>query len=165
MIGFKLRVIRLYRVESFYAFLLCFHSEGSEEEGWPATASPYAGSTTHGQAATKANSQRATSRRGSAYGHDRLRPARKGGNRPQRGARKGVGCRVMHASGDRQRPALKGLSPATRLQGGQSPVTSPQGVVACGQPCRLRKGSDDGGAEGGKKRALASFEKRMILPL
>ncbi|RWV90682.1 hypothetical protein GW17_00047095 [Ensete ventricosum] len=35
-IGFKLRVIRLYHVESFYAFLLCFGNEGSEEEGRPA---------------------------------------------------------------------------------------------------------------------------------
>ncbi|RZS06531.1 hypothetical protein BHM03_00037192 [Ensete ventricosum] len=31
-------------------FLLHFCNEGSEEEGWPATASPHAGSATHGQA-------------------------------------------------------------------------------------------------------------------
>ncbi|RWV84191.1 hypothetical protein GW17_00054115 [Ensete ventricosum] len=28
--------MRLYHVEPFYAFLLCFHNEGSEEEGRPA---------------------------------------------------------------------------------------------------------------------------------
>ncbi|RWW37466.1 hypothetical protein BHE74_00057400 [Ensete ventricosum] len=39
--------MRLYRVESFYAFLLYFRSEGSEEEGQLATASPYAGPATH----------------------------------------------------------------------------------------------------------------------
>ncbi|RRT66639.1 hypothetical protein B296_00031248 [Ensete ventricosum] len=56
-IDFKLRVMRLYRVESFYAFLLRFRSEGSEEEGLPPMASPHAGSTTHGQDATKASPQ------------------------------------------------------------------------------------------------------------
>ncbi|RWV77067.1 hypothetical protein GW17_00062161 [Ensete ventricosum] len=42
-IGFKLRVMRLNRVESFYAFLLHFCSEGSKEEGRLATASPHVG--------------------------------------------------------------------------------------------------------------------------
>ncbi|RRT50193.1 hypothetical protein B296_00004060 [Ensete ventricosum] len=46
-IDFKLHVIRLYCVESFYAFLLRFHSE---EEGRPAMANPHAGSATHDQA-------------------------------------------------------------------------------------------------------------------
>ncbi|RWW41405.1 hypothetical protein BHE74_00053115 [Ensete ventricosum] len=39
----------LNRVESFYALLLHFRNEGSEE-GRPATVSPHAGSATHGQA-------------------------------------------------------------------------------------------------------------------
>ncbi|RZS27845.1 hypothetical protein BHM03_00061373, partial [Ensete ventricosum] len=39
-IGFKLLVMILNRIESFYAFLLRFRSEGSKEEGRPATASP-----------------------------------------------------------------------------------------------------------------------------
>ncbi|RWW23102.1 hypothetical protein GW17_00012674 [Ensete ventricosum] len=52
-IGFKLRVMRLNRVESFYAFLLHFRNEGSEEEGWPATTSPHTRPATHGQAAAK----------------------------------------------------------------------------------------------------------------
>ncbi|RRT37788.1 hypothetical protein B296_00055571, partial [Ensete ventricosum] len=42
-------MMRLNHVESFYAFLLRFRSEGREEEGWLATASSYAGSATHGQ--------------------------------------------------------------------------------------------------------------------
>ncbi|RWV76791.1 hypothetical protein GW17_00062486 [Ensete ventricosum] len=42
-ISFKLRVMRLNRVESFYAFLLHFYSKGNEEEGRPATASPMYG--------------------------------------------------------------------------------------------------------------------------
>ncbi|RZR73220.1 hypothetical protein BHM03_00021591 [Ensete ventricosum] len=41
-IGFKLRVMRLHRVELFYTFLLRFHSEGNEERGWLATAKPSA---------------------------------------------------------------------------------------------------------------------------
>ncbi|RWW01742.1 hypothetical protein GW17_00035203 [Ensete ventricosum] len=48
---FKLRVMRLYHVESFYVFLLHYRSEGSEEEGWPATTNPHARSVTHGQPA------------------------------------------------------------------------------------------------------------------
>ncbi|RRT34178.1 hypothetical protein B296_00040252 [Ensete ventricosum] len=48
-IGFKLRVMRLYRVKSFYGFLLPFYSKGSEEEGRLAKASPYVGLATHGQ--------------------------------------------------------------------------------------------------------------------
>ncbi|RWW08220.1 hypothetical protein GW17_00028354 [Ensete ventricosum] len=35
--------------------MLCFRSEGSEDEGRPATASHHAGSSTHGQAGCKAN--------------------------------------------------------------------------------------------------------------
>ncbi|RWW02029.1 hypothetical protein GW17_00034899 [Ensete ventricosum] len=53
-IGFKLRVMRLNRVESFYTFLLYFHSKGSEEEGRPGTTNTHAGLATHGQAAAKA---------------------------------------------------------------------------------------------------------------
>ncbi|RRT35069.1 hypothetical protein B296_00047949, partial [Ensete ventricosum] len=55
--------MRLNYVESFYAFLLCFRSEGSEEEGWPAMASPHARPATHSQAVAKA-----------LQGGDRLRP-------------------------------------------------------------------------------------------
>ncbi|RRT53927.1 hypothetical protein B296_00016437, partial [Ensete ventricosum] len=35
-------------------FLLCFRSKDSEEEGQPATTSPYAGPATHSQATAKA---------------------------------------------------------------------------------------------------------------
>ncbi|RWV79627.1 hypothetical protein GW17_00059208 [Ensete ventricosum] len=48
-ISFKLHVMRLNRVESFYAFLLCFRIEGSPCKGQPgmATASPLAGVAGH----------------------------------------------------------------------------------------------------------------------
>ncbi|RWW60613.1 hypothetical protein BHE74_00032389 [Ensete ventricosum] len=74
-IGFKLRVMRLNRVESFYAFLLHFCSEGSKEEGRPATASPHVGPATHGQAAAKAPHK-------GVGGYGQGHPAR--GYRPQR---------------------------------------------------------------------------------
>ncbi|RRT49988.1 hypothetical protein B296_00031286 [Ensete ventricosum] len=70
-IDFKLRVMRSNRVESFYAFLLHFRSEGSEKEGQPSMARP----------STKGAS------------HDRLRPGplqgeatRWGSSRPQASA-------------------------------------------------------------------------------
>ncbi|RRT42462.1 hypothetical protein B296_00052214 [Ensete ventricosum] len=48
-IGFKLRVMGLNRVESFYAFLLRFRSEGSPCKGQPgmATTSPFDGAVDH----------------------------------------------------------------------------------------------------------------------
>ncbi|RWV84928.1 hypothetical protein GW17_00053323 [Ensete ventricosum] len=56
MISFKLRVMRLYRLESFYAFLLHFRCEGNEKEGrpapmqgWPPTARPATAAREHGQ--------------------------------------------------------------------------------------------------------------------
>ncbi|RWW25164.1 hypothetical protein GW17_00010509 [Ensete ventricosum] len=49
-IGFKLRVMRLNHVESFYVFLLHFRSKHSEEEdGRPATTRPLAGAVGCGQ--------------------------------------------------------------------------------------------------------------------
>ncbi|RWV77636.1 hypothetical protein GW17_00061509 [Ensete ventricosum] len=45
--------MRLNHVESFYAFLLCFCSEGSEEEEQPATTIPHARPATHGKAGCK----------------------------------------------------------------------------------------------------------------
>ncbi|RRT38098.1 hypothetical protein B296_00054807 [Ensete ventricosum] len=47
-------MMRLNRVESFYTLLLHFRSEGSKEEGRPATASPHVGLATHGRAAANA---------------------------------------------------------------------------------------------------------------
>ncbi|RWV77304.1 hypothetical protein GW17_00061884 [Ensete ventricosum] len=73
-IGFKLRVMRLNHEESFYAFLLRFHNEDSEERG-PATVSPHAGLAAHGQAAAKAPCKEAT-------GCGQGQPTR-GGNQPQ----------------------------------------------------------------------------------
>ncbi|RWV81979.1 hypothetical protein GW17_00056558 [Ensete ventricosum] len=47
-IDFKLRVMRLHRVELFYAFLLRFRSEGNKERGWVATPRPSARVAGHG---------------------------------------------------------------------------------------------------------------------
>ncbi|RZS13865.1 hypothetical protein BHM03_00045490 [Ensete ventricosum] len=95
--------MRLNYVESFYAFLLCFRSEGSEEEGWPATASPHAGSATHGQVVAKA-----------LQGGNRLRPglARKGGRRRSRGQHP-AGATAAHGHTCLHHDAHKG----GRLQG------------------------------------------------
>ncbi|RRT33506.1 hypothetical protein B296_00028072 [Ensete ventricosum] len=87
----------LNRVESFYVFFLRFRSEGSEEEGQPATTNPHARSATHGQGqpvreadtTRRDNSPQGrpapltgeAARRGGAYRHDRLRLAYRGGIR------------------------------------------------------------------------------------
>ncbi|RWV81334.1 hypothetical protein GW17_00057260 [Ensete ventricosum] len=92
-IGFKLRVMRLYRIELFYVFLLHFRSEGNEEEGQPATTNPHAGPATHGQAAARASPKGGLAMPARAIadrGHDRLRPAHRGGSRLQRGAHMGL---------------------------------------------------------------------------
>ncbi|RRT46562.1 hypothetical protein B296_00000868 [Ensete ventricosum] len=46
---FRLRVMRLNRVELFYAFLLHFHSKGSEERGWQVMARASIGVVDYGQ--------------------------------------------------------------------------------------------------------------------
>ncbi|RWV94903.1 hypothetical protein GW17_00042520 [Ensete ventricosum] len=101
-IGFKLRVMRLNRVESFYVFLLHFRSEGSEEEGRQATTIPYVGPATHGQAAAKAPCKGAT-----GYGQDQ--PAREAGAAREGSSPQGwclaADCRVP-ARGCRPWPAL-----------------------------------------------------------
>ncbi|RWW35602.1 hypothetical protein BHE74_00059450 [Ensete ventricosum] len=78
-IGFKLRVMRLNRVESFYAFLLYFCSERSEE-GRPTMTMPPARVAGHGQGpcrgdwlcprphASAAAHKRATASRGGVHG-------------------------------------------------------------------------------------------------
>ncbi|RRT37094.1 hypothetical protein B296_00051015 [Ensete ventricosum] len=73
-------------------------SEGNKEEGRPATASPHAVPTTHGQAVARANPQGAIARRGGAYGHDGLWPAHWGDSHWQRSARKGLLPVVVTAS-------------------------------------------------------------------
>ncbi|RWV78439.1 hypothetical protein GW17_00060600 [Ensete ventricosum] len=49
-IGFKLREMRLNHVELFYAFLLHFRSESSEERGRPTMSRPSTNVADHGQA-------------------------------------------------------------------------------------------------------------------
>ncbi|RWW29870.1 hypothetical protein GW17_00005582 [Ensete ventricosum] len=117
-ISFKLRVMRLNHVELFYAFLLHFLSEDSEEEGWPATASPHAGPATHGQAGCKWQS-----------------PAGAGGGCPPQGRKgqpRGQGCRLQGRS----------LAGAVASRGNVRTrwLRPPEGSSAC-----RRGGSADGG--------------------
>ncbi|RWW05086.1 hypothetical protein GW17_00031660 [Ensete ventricosum] len=147
-IGFKLCVMRLYRVESFYVFLLYFHNKGSEEEGRPPAG--------------------AATRRGGTCWHGGLRPDRKGGSHLQRGAHKGAGCRAAWASRGRRRPARKRLPLMARSQGAAAHVAPARGATTSDQPtrgCRLRRGS--GGSDGveGEEGLGHPLEKRKILRL
>ncbi|RWV79736.1 hypothetical protein GW17_00059081, partial [Ensete ventricosum] len=154
----------------------------NKEEGKPAMASPHAGPATHGQVTAKApckgavgcghgqlekeaNGARkgrqppvgaAPAGRSATREHDRLRPARRGGNRLQHVARKG----------DRLQGARKGLLPAT------SPVASRRGgrplsrwLLASKGNRRLCRGSGGGGGVEGERGLGHPLEKRMIMPL
>ncbi|RWV95522.1 hypothetical protein BHE74_00003232 [Ensete ventricosum] len=81
-IGFKLRVMRLNRVESFYMFLLHFYSERSEE-GWPPMATPAIGVRPRLLIRGWLDARR-WSPVGAAVarGHDRLQSARRGSSLP-----------------------------------------------------------------------------------
>ncbi|RZS19863.1 hypothetical protein BHM03_00052314 [Ensete ventricosum] len=142
-IGFKLRVMRLNRIELFYVFMLCFHSEGSEEEGRPATANPHVGPTTHGQvgcgqapckwwppagaaARKRAISYRLDASSKAAYGQ-KHRPlpvaSPQGAARPRRGHR-GSACPRPARRGAMPTEAPAGTVPAARAAAdgqGQSP--------------------------------------------
>ncbi|RWV87360.1 hypothetical protein BHE74_00052374 [Ensete ventricosum] len=141
-IGFNLRMMRLNRVESFYAFFLRFRSEGNKEEGWPATASPHVGLATHGQAAA-------------GCGQGQL--AREVG-----AARKGGTC-CSTLKGGRVYGVRKGLPPVaspTASRGGDvdrrggHPLA---GWLQVGKGNRhLRRGSSNSGADGARG-ARASF--------
>ncbi|RWW29851.1 hypothetical protein GW17_00005617 [Ensete ventricosum] len=105
---FKLRVMRLNHVESFYVFLLYFRTEGNEEEEQQGMARP----PTRGR---------------------RLQP------RPPSNGWSPAGA-----------VARKGQQPASTIGCGQPargyrPINR---AVASDQPCYLRWGSDDDGAEG-----------------
>ncbi|RRT53458.1 hypothetical protein B296_00019846 [Ensete ventricosum] len=107
-IDFKLRVMRLNNVESFYVFLLCFRSEGSEEEGRLATSSPHAG----------------------PIGYDHDKPAREAsGARKGRQSLVGAAAHMGGAYGQKRYPRAQPLA-ARRPQGG-STAGRPQGAVAC----------------------------------
>ncbi|RWW40069.1 hypothetical protein BHE74_00054538 [Ensete ventricosum] len=121
-ISFKLRVMRLNRVELFYAFLLHFHSEGSPCKVQPGmtTASPLAGTASHLQ------------------GRGRLQP-----RPPCKGA---VGCsQGPYAKGRSAatRPPAKGRSAATRPPAKGRPAVaraSPQWGGARPRPWPRRRG-------------------------
>ncbi|RWV85308.1 hypothetical protein BHE74_00058095, partial [Ensete ventricosum] len=76
-IDFKLCVKRLDCVELFYALLLYFRSEGTEERGRPTTARPLQGqpqeARPQGQRPPMTSPQGVGAHRGAAYGH-RQRP-------------------------------------------------------------------------------------------
>ncbi|RWW14688.1 hypothetical protein GW17_00021513 [Ensete ventricosum] len=125
-IGFKLYVMRLNRVESFYAFLLRFRSECREEEGRPATTSPHSGS-----------AARAT---GCGQG-----PMPATAKAPCRGSRQHVlppvGMAGPYRGGasrrrQRPRPGRKGQPPTTRPQGAAARCEAARGspvarAIAC----------------------------------
>ncbi|RWW56632.1 hypothetical protein BHE74_00036638 [Ensete ventricosum] len=94
-VGFKLRMMRLNHVELFYAFMLRFRSEGSEE-GWPTTTNPHVESASHRQTgykgqsvAAKAPCKGAATRRSSSPQKHRMLPmaSSQGAACPPRGHR------------------------------------------------------------------------------
>ncbi|RWV87610.1 hypothetical protein GW17_00050374 [Ensete ventricosum] len=182
-IGFKLHVMRLNHVESFYAFLMHFRSEGSRCKGQPglATASPLAGATGHLQGGARPP---ATGGPPAVAVDPRARTA---AARPQGPAAHGATAR-----GSCLRPSRRWRLPAARPQGAASLPGLPLSGAAANrgsaharrrrQPARChpkaatpacRRGGcprrrraapppaqgsgDGGGADGGKERARASF--------
>ncbi|RWW46412.1 hypothetical protein BHE74_00047661 [Ensete ventricosum] len=114
--GFKLRVMRLNRVESFYAFLLHFRSKRSKEEnGRPTTAKPLVGrpATAWPPARGQPAVAKTPCKGATGYGQGPLhkgRPAAASlqGRHPQGAARPRRG----HKSSTRPRPARRGTVPA-----------------------------------------------------
>ncbi|RRT66041.1 hypothetical protein B296_00005844 [Ensete ventricosum] len=174
-IDFKLRVMRLNRVELFYTFLLYFSSEGSEEERRPTTATPMQGRPPTARPRPRPPCKGAVgcgqglpirdvdaARRGRSP-QGRPMPliraeTRRGGSRPRahpltaRRPQRGVGCRVP-TRGYRPRPAL--------------PPTGARASARVGCPFarwlptgkgsrRLRRGNGDDGADG-VRGVMASF--------
>ncbi|RWW18983.1 hypothetical protein GW17_00016998 [Ensete ventricosum] len=126
-IGFKLHVMRLNHVESFYMFLLRFRSKGSEKEGRPApiqgwlpTTRPWPG------------------------------PARKGGRHRSWGQQP-AGAAIAHGHTSLQRGARRGLPPMTNPTASHRGGCPLAGWLPTGKGShRLRRGSSDGidGARG-----------------
>ncbi|RWV95073.1 hypothetical protein GW17_00042333 [Ensete ventricosum] len=128
-IGFKLYVMRLNRVESFYAFLLCFRSEGSPCKGQPgiATASPLAGVASCGKAPFK--------------GYSQGQPAR---GRPARSQTVGAAARGWPAAALRPGSACRGGAHGGADRRGGRPLA--EWLPAGKGSRRLRRGSSGGGA-------------------
>ncbi|RWW81725.1 hypothetical protein BHE74_00009856 [Ensete ventricosum] len=126
-IGFRLRVMRLNHVESFYAFLLRFHSEGNKEEGQQGMARPPA----WGWALQQRPPCKATVDCGQAPCKERLpveAAACKGW--PPAGA-------VAAREHNQPRPARKGRLLATLPQGRRR---QPQGWPSLSRAIAVRKG-------------------------
>ncbi|RWW45658.1 hypothetical protein BHE74_00048480 [Ensete ventricosum] len=145
-IGLKLRVMRLNRIESFYAFLLHFRYEGSPCKGQPgmAMASPLAGAAGYGKAPCKGGLLPTVCRRSPAAN-------------PQGVTDCGFGTHRKVACGHRHRP--QGLPPArAAANNGNACRGGARGGADCrgGRPLakwlpagkgsrRLRRGSSGGG--------------------
>ncbi|RWW39103.1 hypothetical protein BHE74_00055592 [Ensete ventricosum] len=169
-IGFKLRVMRLYCIESFYAFLLRFRSEGSPRKGQPgmAMASPLAGAAGHLQGGGRGSSPVGTNGCGQAtraYCPQRDHKGQPPATRPEVAV---ASCKAARGSPAARTVAYKGGVGRSSRQQGQRPHEAallvhevpPEGSSDC--PHRRRaapppaQGSGDG-ADGGKERARASF--------
>ncbi|RWW65361.1 hypothetical protein BHE74_00027342 [Ensete ventricosum] len=112
--------MRLFRVKLFYAFLLHFYSEGSEEEGRSTTASPHAGSATHGQAAAKASPHAGAAPASMACCSQPARATAAHSGVPAKGQVTGRHTQVAAASGQpargcRSQPGCKGRPPTASL--------------------------------------------------
>ncbi|RWV90851.1 hypothetical protein GW17_00046910 [Ensete ventricosum] len=118
-IGLKVCVIKLNRIESFYAFLLHFCNKRNKDRGQPAMARPYAGVADHGLATCT----RATDcSQGPLQRSDRLRPRplAKGRLDAARASPQGLSPIVAAAAcghNHLQRGARKERPPATSPQG------------------------------------------------
>ncbi|RWW35696.1 hypothetical protein BHE74_00059333 [Ensete ventricosum] len=162
-------------------------AKGSEEEGRPATTSPHVGPATHGQADCKglpttvegppASGRPATARPPTRGGHPQAQQPASG--QSSTGATPTGRSPVGRSTPRCQRPARKGLLAHDEAVGAAPARGQPtegrcpqrrrlraqrrsQGRMSAGKGnCCLRRGSDDGDAEG----VRASFGKRMILPL
>ncbi|RZS19666.1 hypothetical protein BHM03_00052099 [Ensete ventricosum] len=159
-IGFKLCVMRLYRVKSFNALLLHFRSEGSEEEGRPATASPHAGTTTYGQAAAKAPRISCSEEEGRPSTASSHAGTTTHGQAAAKARCKGRLAAARASTKERLAVPTRGGSPQGRRQGAEAPPVSTAG---CGQPVgaaadlghnRLQRGTHKGGRLQGTHKGL-----------
>ncbi|RZS04420.1 hypothetical protein BHM03_00034749 [Ensete ventricosum] len=155
-IGFKLSVIRLNRVESFYALLLHFRSKDNKEREWLATAKP----------PTRVASHSLVIRKG-AVDCGQGQPAREAGN-TRKGRQMLVSCKQPPAGaasrmGDAcKQKRLSGVALVEVPPSGAEPVA---GAAASVQgSCRLRGGSDNG-SDANSKNALNNSGDSEDYPL
>ncbi|RWW73771.1 hypothetical protein BHE74_00018313 [Ensete ventricosum] len=145
-IGFKLRVMRLNRVESFYAFLLHFCRERSEEER-PAMVRPPAGVASHGQATCRGGQPWS----GYLQGWPAMAKSPVGAATHGQAPTGATGCGQGPRKGGRTWPAHKGQSPAGTVAHGQGcyqQARPPVGMAgACRGDAQVPRDHDDSEAE------------------